>query len=77
LSGSNEPILLKGIRFGNQLTNWPWDSKVNLDILDNNRSVKKIDFNFESLWDNNNLKIKNIVDDNGASVLAELEKIYE
>jgi hypothetical protein len=77
LSGSNEPILLKGIRFENQLTNWPWNSEVNLVVLDDNRNIKKIDFTFDTLLGSDNLKIKKIIDDNGASVLAELEKTYE
>tara|TARA_B100001113_G_scaffold353527_1_gene358200 strand:- start:1034 stop:3001 length:1968 start_codon:yes stop_codon:yes gene_type:complete len=68
--GLNENVYLNGIKFNKQSTNWPWNSELTITTVDEN---KKISFNHDSIIKNKNLKIINILDDNGASVLAEVE----
>ncbi len=74
LSSPNEILNLDGIKFDNQITNWPWASDVIIEMIGEN---KKINFNLNELFDNKKLKIKNVIDDNGASVLAEIKLNYE
>jgi hypothetical protein len=70
ITGLNENVYLNGIKFNKQNTNWPWNSEITITKVDEN---KKISFNHDSIIKNNNLKKINILDDNGASVLAEVK----
>ena len=73
----NEPIFLKGLRFGQQKTIWPWDKGIVIKALDEFGNERSINFDSSKLYLDSNFKVTNIIDDSGASILASLEEKNE
>jgi hypothetical protein len=68
----DQAIIIRGIRFGEQATNWPWIEGITLTLVPVAGDLISVEISEDVLIGNLPLEIT-VIDDNGFTVLAEVE----